>query len=136
MDVKVNDLMRTNVIFTTPKQTLGHVKTMIEKNKISVLPVIDKEEYVIGILSVKDLIKEESTSKTVDQIMHTPVHCIPQYESIQIAARMMRNKKVHHLVVTHEKKLTGIISSFDLLKCVEEHRFVMKNKGTEKRARA
>lgn len=135
MDVKVSDLMRSNVIYTTAKQTLGHVRTMVEKNNLSVLPVIDKDEFVVGIISIKDLLKESSTSKTVDQIMTTPVHSIPQYDSIQTAARMMRNKKIHHLVVTHEKKLVGILSSFDLLKCVENHRFVMKNKGTEKRAR-
>ena len=29
------------------------------------------------------------------------------------------------------EKLTGIISSYDLLKLVEGHRFVMKNQGTK-----
>ena len=36
-------------------------------------------------------------------------------------------RKIHHAVVTHEKKVVGMISSFDLLKLVEDHRFVMKN---------
>ena len=36
------------------------------------------------------------------------------------------NHKVNHVVVTHEKKIVGILSSFDLLKLVEEHRFTMK----------
>jgi signal-transduction protein with cAMP-binding, CBS, and nucleotidyltransferase domain len=55
---------------------------------------------------------------------------------------MMRNHKIHHLIVTHEQKVVGIISSFDLLTLVEDHRFVMKNaptpnhKSTGKRAKA
>ena len=43
-----------------------------------------------------------------------------------VAARIMRKNKIHHVVVTHEKRVVGIISSFDLLKLVEEHRFVAK----------
>ena len=38
----------------------------------------------------------------------------------------MRKNKVHHVVVTHEKRVVGLISSFDLLKLVEGHRFVSK----------
>jgi hypothetical protein len=40
-------------------------------------------------------------------------------------------------VVTHEKKVVGLISSFDLMKLVEGKRFTMKNApkstGMEKR---
>ena len=39
----------------------------------------------------------------------------------------MRNKQVHHLIVTHEGKIQGIVSTYDLLKLVAEHRFVPKN---------
>ena len=39
----------------------------------------------------------------------------------------MRNHRIHHVVVTHEKKVVGILSAFDLLKLVEDHRFVMKS---------
>ena len=39
----------------------------------------------------------------------------------------MRKHRVNHVIVTHEKKIVGILSSFDLLQLVEEHRFVMKN---------
>ena len=45
---------------------------------------------------------------------------------------MMRNHKIHHLMVTSEQKIVGVISSFDLLKLVEGHRFVMKNPPTQK----
>ena len=51
---------------------------------------------------------------------------MPQYNDASIAARIMRKNKIHHVVVTHEKKVVGLISSFDLLKLVEGHRFVMK----------
>ena len=43
----------------------------------------------------------------------------------------MRNHKIHHVVVTHEKKVVGILSAFDLLKLVEGHRYVQKNAPTK-----
>ncbi len=41
----------------------------------------------------------------------------------------MRKHKIHHVVVTHEQEVVGIISSFDLLELVENRRFEAKGKG-------
>jgi CBS domain-containing protein len=141
MSVKVNELMREQVIFITPDQRVGHLKTLFSKNKINVLPVIDTDEEVVGIVSSRDLIDDVDDDVFVKEIMTNKVYTVPQYEKINIAAKIMRNHKIHHLVVTHEKKLIGILSSFDLLKLVESSKFVAKNdsspkKGKGKRARA
>ena len=44
----------------------------------------------------------------------------------------MHNHKIHHLIVTREQKVVGVISAIDLLQLIEEHRFVMKNPPTPK----
>jgi CBS domain-containing protein len=59
--------------------------------------------------------------------MSENVHKLPAYNNVDVAARVMRKHKIHHVVVTHEKKVVGILSTFDLLKLVEDHRFVMKS---------
>ncbi len=41
----------------------------------------------------------------------------------------MRQHKNYHVVVTHEQEVTGIVSSFDLLKLDENHRFEAKSSG-------
>jgi predicted transcriptional regulator len=63
--------------------------------------------------------------------MSKEVLTIPKYSGIHIAARVMRNHHIHHLIVTHEKKIVGVLSSFDLLTLVEDHRFIMKNGPTK-----
>ena len=135
MDAKVKDLTRDHVVFATPNQTVGHVVTVLDKNNLSLLPVIDSDEYVVGVVSVKELLKIEDLSMKIRKVMIKKVFTIPQYESVTTAARMMRNQKIHHLVVTHEKKLIGLVSSFDVLKLVEGHRFTMKNRPTPKSQR-
>ena len=54
------------------------------------------------------------------------LRAVPAYNDASVAARVMRKNKVHHIVVTHEKQVVGVISSFDLLKLVEGRRFVSK----------
>ena len=70
--------------------------------------------------------------------MSTKVYSVPQYDDVHIAARVMRNHHIHHVVVTHEQAVVGVLSAFDLLKLVEDHRYVAKNPptpSTRKRAR-
>ena len=43
----------------------------------------------------------------------------------------MRNHNIHRVVVTHEKQVVGMLSAFDLLKLVEDHRYVAKNAPTQ-----
>jgi signal-transduction protein with cAMP-binding, CBS, and nucleotidyltransferase domain len=62
--------------------------------------------------------------------MTEKVYTVPRYDDVSSAARVMRNHKIHHVVVTHEQQVVGILSSFDLLKLVEDHRFVPKNAPT------
>lgn len=136
MTIKVKDIMRTNIIFCVRNQTLGHAHTMMTKNNVSLLPVVDINEEVVGVLSIKDLLKAKwDESSKVETLMIKNVYTVPAYEKINIAARMMRNHKIHHLIVTHEKKLEGLLSSFDLLKLMENHRFVEKNPSTPKKSK-
>ena len=81
----------------------------------------------------KDLVEDLKDSTPISQVMTKEVITIPQYNDVHLAARLMLNHRVHHVVVTHEKKVVGFLSSFDLLSLVEEHRFVMK--GAPQKAR-
>ncbi|NND34187.1 MAG: CBS domain-containing protein, partial [Saprospiraceae bacterium] len=65
-------------------------------------------------------------------ILPEHVFQVPAYNDISVAARVMRKQKIHHLVVTHEGEIVGIISSFDLLQLIDEHRFRMVNPPASK----
>ncbi len=130
MNVKVGDLMVPQVITTTPSKTVGHVKDVMRSNGVGVVPVLGPEGEPVGIVSSSDLLDDVSDSKPVSQLMTEKVYVVPQYSDVHVAARVMRNHKIHHVVVTHENAVVGILSSFDLLKLVEDHRFTMKNPPT------
>ena len=121
--------MNHNVVVSTPSQTIKHVRSVLNKHKINSVPVVDGDKALLGVVSTSDLIKSSSENSPVSQIMTKKVYSIPQYAKVQEAARAMRNHKIHHLIVTHEKKVVGILSTFDLIKLVEEHKYTLKNKA-------
>ena len=131
MNVKVDELMSHSVITTEPHKSIDHVRGMMEKNKVSAVPVVNSDGEVLGIVSSTDMVPELNGSSPVSQLMTEKVYTVPKYDDVSIAARVMRNHHIHRVVVTHEKKVVGVLSTFDLLKLVEDHRYVAKNAPTK-----
>jgi len=131
MNVKVDDLMIQQVITVQPHHTVDRLRRLMETNQVHAVPVVDSDGQLVGIVSSNDLVSELKGGTPISQIMTDRVYTVPRYDDVHIAARIMRNHRIHHVVVTHEQKIVGILSSFDLLKLVEEHRFAIKNAPTK-----
>lgn len=127
MKVKVAELMAGNVLTVQASDSVARARELVRDHDIGAIPVATPEGEAIGIVSVKDLVGELDGQTQIAEIMSAPVYTIPQYNDVHHAARLMRNHNVHHVVVTHEKQIVGILSAFDLLKLVEEHRFTSKS---------
>lgn len=130
MNVKVNDLMTESVVTAEPHQSIEHVRKMLEKNGISAVPVVDTSRHPVGIVSATDLSHDLKPGAPVSSIMTEKVYTVPRYDDVSIAARVMRNHGIHRVVVTHDQAVVGVLSAFDLLKLVEDHRYVQKNAPT------
>lgn len=126
MKVKIADLMRPRVITAQPHHTVDHVRRLCARNRIHAVPVLDHEGAPIGIVSTADLATDVSATAPVKRVMTSGVRTIARYDDVSVAARLMRRHRIHHLVVTHEKRVVGILSSLDLLALLENHRFSAK----------
>ncbi len=89
-----------------------------------VVPVIDKDEKVVGTVSVIDILKglEDSNlfKAKAEEVMTTPVEVIHKEDDIGKARYIMREKGISTLpVVDDEGKLVGVVSILDLLKAVQ-----------------
>ena len=130
MTVKISELMAKRVITAEPHHTVGRLRRIMERNRIHAVPVVGANGEAVGIVTSADLARRVKDESPVSRIMSDDVFVVPAYNDASVAARIMRKRKIHHVVVTHEKKVVGIISSFDLLKLVEGRRFVAKNAPT------
>ena len=135
MNIKVADLMVSDVVTVRRHHTVGHARDLMQRNGIHALPVVDPDGTVAGIVSSPDVAAELKGGAPVSTVMTPDVYTIPEYNDVHHAARLMRNRGIHHVVVTKEKKVVGVLSSFDLLKLVEQHRFVMKPGPTPSKKR-
>ena len=132
MNVKIADLMVHQVITSQPHHTIEHVQKIMQRNHISAVPIVNSDNEPVGIVTSTDLGRGLKRGTPVSSILPEHVHQVPAYNDISVAARIMRKQKIHHLVVTHEGAIVGIISSFDLLQLIDEHRFKMMNPPASK----
>jgi CBS domain-containing protein len=138
--LRVADIMASPVHTVAPDQTLAHLRRFLADKAVHAAPVLDEEENLVGIVTSSDLLGDVSEDARIGDVMTEDVHTIPEYSPIHQVARMMRNHHIHHVLVTHEKRVVGIVSSFDILRLVEDKQFVPKNPSkpsgsTSKRAR-
>ncbi len=127
MNLKIADLMAKRVITAQPHHSVDHVRGLLERNRIHAVPIVGPQGEASGIVTTADLARKLKGTTPVKRIMTDRVFSVPAYNDVSMAAKIMRKHKIHHVVVTHEKQVIGIISSLDLLKLVEGHRFTVKN---------
>jgi CBS domain-containing protein len=135
VNTKVSDLMAKTVVTAYPNDSVADALAKMESEGIHAVPIVDGEDKLVGIVSTADLAQVADGTTPLRKVMSHHPHTIPEYNDISAAARLMRNRHVHHVLVTHEQKLVGILSSFDLLKLVEDKRFTMKSAPTGKKRR-
>ncbi|MBO3697095.1 cyclic nucleotide-binding/CBS domain-containing protein [Roseivirga sp. E12] len=135
MNIKIADLMVRNVVTTEPHKSIGHIKEIMTKNHISCVPVVNSDNEPVGVVTTNDFKMNPGDSSPVSQLLSGHVYTVPAYNDVSVAAKVMRKHHFHHLIVTHEKEIVGIVSSFDLLSLLDEHKFTMKNPPTPKKKR-
>ncbi len=127
MNVKIADIMAKRVVTAQPHHTIEHVQALLTKNRIHAVPIVGPDREPVGIVTTTDLVNGPKPGTPVKHIMTEEVRKVPAYNDANVAARIMRRNRIHHVVVTHEGRVVGIVSSMDLLKLVEGRTFVVKD---------
>jgi len=129
-EIKVCDVMKTNVYTVSPQvKVLNAAQAMLD-NRVRRLPVVVNEE-VAGIVSITDILKhilveekhipalledtELALDENVEEIMVRDVAKVGPETDIGTAANQMLKEDVSSLVVVRDEKLKGIISRIDLV---------------------
>jgi CBS domain-containing protein len=111
-------------VWTTPPQSTVYeaIGLMGEKN-IGALVVVDGDE-VIGVLSERDysrkVVLQGRTSRDtlVGEILSRPAITVTCGDSIETCMQLMTCRRIRHLPVIENERLTGLISMGDLVNWV------------------
>jgi CBS domain-containing protein len=137
MGTTVADVMTTKVIAVTRNADFKEIAGVLREFRVSACPVVNSSGRVIGVVSEADLmykaadgdlptglirlrwkLGEESkiTAVTAGQLMTSPAVTIHADAPVQVAARVMRDRRLKRLpVVGPAGELIGIVSRVDLL---------------------
>lgn len=110
MNVTVGELMSTPVMTVTRHETDGHAADLMRMHHVSALPVVGPDHEPLGIITATDLLADRSEATTVSNFMSSPAITVPVNEGPHVAARIMRNHHVHHIVVVDDHRVVGIVA--------------------------
>ena len=121
MSAKISEIMSTTVILAKPSYTIRNVRERLGRHRIHDVPVVDSssDKIVRGIITSADLSRFSSDETPVERAMSDDVKTLSADTEASEAARLMRTHKIHHLVITDQDRVIGIVSSLDLLSLLE-----------------
>jgi CBS domain-containing protein len=125
---EISRLMSTEVVTVNPDTTiLGAVKVLVKQN-ITGLPVVDKENSLMGIVSEKDLLRLVYSLKTklydsgdspkiVEDVMTKDIVTFDKDDPLGEVIGCLMDGNFRRVPILSDDKLVGIISRKDLLEC-------------------
>lgn len=127
----IRERMSTPVITIYPDASMQEALDIMRQEHVRRLPVVDKRGQMVGIITEADLDKASPSEATtlsvwemreliskvkVEKIMVRDVISIDDDTPIEDGARIMADRKISGLPVTHDGKLVGLITETDLFK--------------------
>jgi acetoin utilization protein AcuB len=95
--------------------TVKEALDIVEGRRLWLLPVLDADDALVGIVSEKDLLRANKDD-TIEKVMTREVITVTEYTALEEAARIMADHKVSSLPVMRNSKLVGIITETDLFR--------------------
>jgi CBS domain-containing protein len=116
----VTKLSKRSCITIKENETLQKAALVLKDNNIGALPVVDKDNKLVGILSERDIARnifDENFNKNqkISNIMSTNVVTCTVDSSAFDLLKIMSDKKIRHIPIVDNNKLLGIISIGDVV---------------------
>ena len=117
--------MTVSPVVVSEDEAIAGVAELLAGYEISGLPVVDRGDHLVGVISDTDLVRLQGASipwtgwhgLIVRDLMSYPAQTIEEDASLDDAARLMTTLGVHRLVVVDEERAPiGVISKSDLVR--------------------
>ena len=118
-DDHVKEIMTRDVISISPKFSIRESVDLMTENGIGSLPIVDKEDKLVGIVTERDFalaLAGSLTNETVGDIMIKDVITTTPGTPIESCSKIMVRNNLRRIPVVEEDKLIGIVTSTDILR--------------------
>lgn len=123
--------MISNPITILRSATVGDTLKLMAEYKIGGIPVVDKDGYLVGIVTNRDLRFERDMLKPVEEVM-TKENLVTTSRSTNLeeAAEILQQHKIEKLpVVDNDGKLVGLVTYKDITKAKDKPMACKDEKG-------
>ncbi len=115
--MKVKDIMTRDFVSLSPDETVSKLISVMEKNKIHQIPLIENKKLV-GMIYEWNLTQKgivNPSKEKIRAVMSFPPPTISSDQNIEEAAQMIMKTGIRALPVIDSGKISGIISIFDII---------------------
>ncbi len=108
-------------VFTIPPDlSAGEAKRIMDERGITGIPVVDDDDRLIGILTLRDLRFIDEPSLSVSELMSKAVVTVDDEISMEGARKLLQEHRIEKLpIIDEERRVTGLITVKDLEKRTE-----------------
>ena len=119
--IKAKDIMIKNPVKAIETRTVIQAIEIMRTNKVDSLLVTDKNNLLVGILTVKDLRKTGIQDYYIYKVMNKNPLYIEEDSNLLEILNLMNKEKIGHVpVVSKNKELVGLITKSSLLSVLSE----------------
>lgn len=139
------DIMHKRVVTVSPRMTLREAVQVFTDKDITGAPVVSEAGEVVGVVSQTDIVRNDRTSAPaevpyyhsepedmrsrgfhvempdytrVEQVMTPWAISFEEDTPVKVLARQMLKKHIHRVVITREGRLSGIVTSMDMVRAL------------------
>ncbi len=142
--MKIVNCMARNVVITKEATSIKEAASLLVKNRVSCMPVVDDQHSLIGIVSASDMLKvflpdfvplvdidflkdygsleistedvKKISSMTVGEIMTKEVYTVDEECSLVRALSLLNKHKIRVLPVVRDNKVIGVVANNDMIR--------------------
>jgi len=123
--LKAKDLMTKEVITVNEEMSVVNLAKILCENKISGVPVVDKDKKLVGVVTEKDLINiifsgNVRNTKVGDIMSRNIIKFTPDTDIDKIALAISEKNVRRGTIVDDKDKVVGIVSRRDIIKMLIE----------------
>jgi CBS domain-containing protein len=120
MHEPVSAIMTRDVVCVDSQDTIEHVETVMNSRNLSFVPVGDSTGNIFGIITAQQ-VEHFRTAKMNPKLIkaweictYKPPHVDPNLSIVEVA-KLMVQKCIHHIVVTENDSIVGVVTSLDIV---------------------
>lgn len=112
--------MIVDPITMRPQNKIFEAQEVMERYKISGLPITDENNKLVGILTSRDIRFETRLNLTIEKIMTKDLITVPLGTSLEEAEKLFHKHKIEKILMVDENhRLKGLITYKDVLKRIQ-----------------